>query len=106
MGANKIDRYLSLVGPEERLQHVRAKLAEDTRRGLEFLLIGLADDELPLLYREEGAELLVEATKDAFGYDAQADWERNRAAITRICDHIRAMKKGAGDDFGARERNR
>jgi zinc/manganese transport system permease protein len=101
VGPNKLDRYLSFAGPEERLQHARTKLAEDTRRGLEFLLIALADDELPLLYREEGAELLVGATKDGFGYDAQAEHDANQAAIARICDHIRAMKKATGDELGA-----
>ena len=96
VGAQKIERYLSLVGPEERIAHAKARFAENPRRGLEFLLIALADDELPLLYREEGSELLDRATGGPFGYDAQDHVEANQEAIARICDHIRAMKLSGG----------
>ncbi len=100
VGHNKIVQYLSLEGPEERLQHARKKLAEDRRRGLEFLLIALADDDLPLLYREEGAALLAETERDGFGYDPQADAAGNRKAVARICDHVRAIKR-AGTGVGS-----
>lgn len=93
VGANKVSRYLSLPGPEERLQHARDRLAEDKRIGLEFLLIALADDELPFLYREEAAELLKKASDDAFGYDPERDVAGNEASITRICDYIRNEKQ-------------
>ena len=101
VGPNKIDRYLSLVGPEERLQLARVKLSENARRGLEFLLIALADDELPLLYREEGAEMLEASFKDTFGYDPQVEVTDNDKALLRICDHIRAIKRSGGAGKGA-----
>ena len=92
MGANKVARHLSFPGPEERLAHAKLKLAEDVRRGLEFLLVALADDETPLLYREEGVTLLEQYAKATFGYDAQIDAAANEKAIARICDHIRGLK--------------
>ncbi len=105
VGPNKIGRYLSFVGPEERLQFAKVKLAENPRRGLEFLLIALADDELPLLYREEGAELIKASFKDTFGYDPQAEVADNANAIARICDHIRAIKRSRGNRRGAGSQN-
>ncbi|MBN2360814.1 MAG: metal ABC transporter permease [Deltaproteobacteria bacterium] len=93
VGHNKIDRYLSLAGPEEQLAHIRAKLGEEQRRGLEFLLIALADDELPLLYREEAVELLKQAAGDGLGYDPQVDVKQNEPALAKLCDHVRALKK-------------
>ena len=96
-GPGKIDRYLELAGPEERVQHARNKLAEDRRRGLEFLLIALADDDLPLLYREEGNELLTQAVEDTAGYDPDLDAAGNRAAIERLCSRVQAMKHGEGE---------
>lgn len=98
VGANKLDRYLSMPGPEERLAHAKLKIAENTRRGLEFLLLALSDDELPLLYREEGVELLLASEKDAYGYDASLEVKQNESAIRRICDHLRAMKKTSGSE--------
>ena len=92
VGANKVARHLSFPGPEERLAHAKLKLAEDVRRGLEFLLVALADDETPLLYREEGVTLLEQYAKATFGYDAQIDAAANEKAIARICDHIRGLK--------------
>lgn len=92
VGGNKVNRHLSFPGPEERLAHARVKLAEDLRRGLEFLLIVLADDETPLLYREEGVALLEQYAKQTFGYDAQLEASANEPAITRLCDHIRGLK--------------
>jgi zinc/manganese transport system permease protein len=92
VGRNKIARHLSFADPEAQLTHARTKLAEDLRRGLEFLLIALADDELPLLYREEGLALLQEHAKQDFGYDAQLRASANEQAIARICDHIRGLK--------------
>lgn len=103
VGTNKLERYLLMAGPEERLAQAKQKLAESPRRGLEFLLLALADHELPLLYREEGVELLGAIDKEAFGYDPTLEPPQNSAAIRRICDHIRAMKKvssnqGASND--------
>lgn len=93
VGANKLERYLLMPGPEEQIAQARQKLAESPRRGLEFLLLALADHELPLLYREEGVELLRTIDNGAFGYDLSLEPQLNSAAIRRICDHIRAMKK-------------
>jgi len=92
VGANKVTRHLSFPGPEEQLAHAKLKLGDDMRRGLEFLLIVLADDETPLLYREEGVALLEQSAKETFGYDAQLDAAANEKAIARICDHIRGLK--------------
>lgn len=92
VGRNKIARHLSFADPEAQLTHARTKLAEDARRGLEFLLVALADDELPLLYREEGVALLQEYAKQDFGYDAQLAASANEPAIARICDHVRGLK--------------
>jgi zinc/manganese transport system permease protein len=101
VGANKIDRYLSMVGPEERIELAKLKLPENRRRGLEFLLIALADDEVPLLYREEATDLLKQATGESFGYDSQVEAAQNSQAIGRICDHVRTLKlreAGSGGD--------
>jgi zinc/manganese transport system permease protein len=92
VGPNKIDRYVSLIGPEEQLALVTKKTSENQRRGLEFLLIALADEDLPLLYREEAVDILKQSMKDTFGYDPEADVVHNEKAILHICDHIRAMK--------------
>jgi len=104
VGANKVARHLSFPGPEEQLAHARLKLGEDVRRGLEFLLVALADDETPLLYREEGVGLLQQYAQGTFGYDAELDAEANERAIARICDHIRGLKfaspPGAAKDMG------
>lgn len=93
VGAGKILRYLEMAGPEERLAHAKAKLTEDRRRGLEFLLVALADNELPLLYREEGLAILKEAERSTFGYDPQAELEDNSASIAAMCDRIRSLKR-------------
>ncbi|HUT78804.1 MAG TPA: hypothetical protein VM285_14000, partial [Polyangia bacterium] len=93
VGENKVTRYLALVGPEERLAHVRAKRLESPLKALEFLVIALADEELPLLYREEAAGLLGELADETFGYNPQAETASNEGAILRVCDRIRAMKK-------------
>jgi zinc/manganese transport system permease protein len=101
VGENKVARYLSLVGPEERLALAGAKVAEHPTRALEFLLIALSDEELPLLYREEAAGLLGTAAGETFGYDPQAGVAANAAAIRRICDRLRAIKRTAtGEDDG------
>jgi zinc/manganese transport system permease protein len=94
VGPNKIERYLGMAGPEERLTHVRAVLATSKRKALEFLLVVLADDELPLLYREEASAVLQQAGGETFGYDSELDASGNSQAIARICDRVRAMKKG------------
>jgi zinc/manganese transport system permease protein len=94
VGANKVNRHLLFPGPEERLAHARFKLEEDVRRGLEFLLIVLADDETPLLYREEGVALLVQYAKRTFGYDTQREASANEKAIAQFCAYIRGMKSG------------
>jgi len=104
VGRNKIARHLSFSGPEAQVAHARAKLADDRRRGLEFLIIALADDELPLLYREEAAALLKEYTNQDFGYDAQNDAAANGDAIARFCDSLRAMRAAGTAD--AREASR
>jgi zinc/manganese transport system permease protein len=96
VGSNKISRYLSLPGPEERLAHARERLKVSKQVGLEFLLTALADDELPLLYREEGSALLREATGQTFGYDSEAEAPRNASAIGRICDYVRGLKETHG----------
>ncbi|MBN2372023.1 MAG: metal ABC transporter permease [Vicinamibacteria bacterium] len=97
VGANKIERHLEFFGPEEQLQHARETLRVNKRKGLEFLLVALADEELPLLYREEAVDLLTKAAGKSFGYDTQADMSQNAKAIRRICERIRLMKK-ADDD--------
>ncbi len=93
VGPNKHDRYLGWTGPEERLQHARTAIAENERRGLEFLLLCLADDETPLLYREEAVALLRETTGRDFGYQAEGDVSDNATPIARICDHLRVLKR-------------
>jgi zinc/manganese transport system permease protein len=100
VGANKIDKHLAFFGPEEQLQNVREKLKVNKRRGLEYLLLALADDELPLLYREEALDLLQRAMGTSFGYDAQRDVSQNQKALSRICDRIRVMKRSSDDTGG------
>jgi zinc/manganese transport system permease protein len=105
VGGNKVSRYLSFSEPEERLAHAKVKIAEDQRRGLEFITIALADDELPLLYREETVELLRQSVNDTFGYDPELDFKGNQKAVARLCEHVRTLKRssalgvrGAADD--------
>jgi hypothetical protein len=57
---------------------------ESQRKGLEFLLIVMADEELPLLYREEGEGLLQKSIDTTFGYNPEVEAEANAAAIARI----------------------
>lgn len=95
VGANKVDTYLALAGPEERLQHARNAMAENQRRGLELLVLCLVDEEMPLLYREEAVALLREKTGKDFGYRPDGEAVANAAATARLCDRVRAMKKGA-----------
>jgi zinc/manganese transport system permease protein len=97
--SKQIDVYLSLPGPEERLARAREQLKTSKQAGLELVLTALADDELPLLYREEGSTLLQEATAQTFGYDSAAEGPENAPAIQRICDRVRALKtKGEASD--------
>jgi zinc/manganese transport system permease protein len=106
VGQNKISRYLEMIGPEERLAHARARIREHRRRGLEFLLVALADEQLPLLYREEGLAVLAQAEEDTFGYDPRGKPDQNVAALAAICDRIRSLRRlgnavnarGAGDE--------
>lgn len=102
VGGNKVTRHLSFPGPEEKLAHARLKLEEDVRRGLEFLLIALADDETPLLYREEGVAMLEQYAKGTFGYDARLEAAANGPAIARICDYIRGLRF-SGPPGGAKD---
>jgi len=87
--SSRIDSYLALPGPEERLALVREQLKTERKAGLEILVTALADDELPLLYREEGSALLQEATGQTFGYQSESDASQNAPVIQRICAHIR-----------------
>ncbi|MFC1642875.1 metal ABC transporter permease [Myxococcota bacterium] len=96
VGQQKIHRYLELSEPEERLTLAKQRLGSSPRKGLEFLLVVLADEETPLLYREEGMELLKSTTGQEFGYDSQAQASGNLAAIGRICEHIRTLKRSGG----------
>jgi hypothetical protein len=83
-----VDRYLSLAGPEERLAPVRQALPNNRHEALGLLLISLADNELPLLYREEGKELLEQTTGQSFGYDSEVDAHGNLTALERVCEHL------------------
>ena len=74
-------------------------LATSKRKALEFLLVALADDELPLLYREEASSVLQQAGRETFGYDSQADASGNSQAIARLCARVRAMKKGPRGNY-------
>lgn len=47
-------------------------------------MIALADDELPLLYGEEGAELMQKSVDTTFGCNPEREAEANAAAIARI----------------------
>lgn len=93
VGSHKLDRYLSMPGPEEQLAHAKVRLNQNVRRGVEFLLIALTDDDTPLLYREEASDLLRVYLKKDFGYDPLGDPVHNDRAIRDICDRIGAMKK-------------
>jgi zinc/manganese transport system permease protein len=97
VGRNKIDTYLALADPEACLELIRARIAEDPAKGLEFLAVALADDELPLLYREEAAALLLKAAGERFGYDPALECRANDVAIAEVCDRISALKR-AGED--------
>jgi hypothetical protein len=91
----QLGKHLSLPDPEAQLAHVREQLALSKRTGLTFLLIALADEELPLLYREEGLELLRQVTGQGFGYNAEADVAANAPAIKLICERLHAGELGA-----------
>jgi DtxR family Mn-dependent transcriptional regulator len=94
VGAGKTDRHLDTAGPEQQLEHVRAVPGQDSVKALEFLVIVLADDETPLLFREEASALLQEAAGERFGYDPGPTARENQRAIARICDRIGGMKRG------------
>lgn len=101
VGPDKTNKYLSLEDIEERLSFIRSSLRADKRQGLEFLLIALSDDELPLLYREESIELLVSSMGDIFGYDIRQTASNNTQALKRICDAIgRTSKSHATEKQG------
>jgi zinc/manganese transport system permease protein len=100
VGGNKIDRHLSFAGPEEQMQHARHILEDDRRRGLEFVFLILADDAVPLLYREEALALLEETLQGRFGYDAALQPIENTAALERLCGRLKRMKQ-AGRGEGA-----
>lgn len=103
VGQNKFALYLSLPGPEERLALVRERLPTRRRVALEFLLLALADDDLPLLYREEGKQLLEQAAGQDFGYQSQNETGANTEAIARICDYVRALKRSQPDPGALRQ---
>jgi len=89
--AAEVERYLSSPGLEEWLQLAHAAMAGDSAAALRFAVIALADDETPLLYREEGLDLVREVTHDTFGYDTDSEASQNIAALGRICEGIRPM---------------
>ena len=91
-----LDKHLSLTDPEAQLQHVRQELKVNRQRGLVYLLIALADEDLPLLYREEGVELLEQAAGQGFGYDAQSEVKSNTPAIRRICEYLQTPESRHG----------
>jgi zinc/manganese transport system permease protein len=96
VGANKIDRYLELNSPEKQLFHIKERMGSSKRKGLELLLVALADDEMPLLYREEAVDLLKATTAVTFGYVSENGQTENARAIAQICDTIREMKMNDG----------
>ncbi len=92
VGPTKLERYLALAGPEEQLAHAHRMLPRHPRKALEILVAALADDELPLLYRQEAVDLVKELTGEAFGIDPDLEAKENLPGITRLCAHIKAMK--------------
>ncbi|MDY0063307.1 MAG: metal ABC transporter permease [Myxococcota bacterium] len=91
LGSSQVDRYLTLGTPEEALTRIREKLAAERRAGLELLLAGLADAELPLLYREEGVALLTEVFGEALGYNPEEEPAANLSALNCLCERIRTV---------------
>lgn len=85
----QISRYVSLADSEQRIEFIE-KSAGNER--IEMLDLLLSDGETPLFYREEGARLLREAAGEDFGYDPQAGVESNRAALERLCAHLKMIK--------------
>ena len=75
------------------MQHARHILEDDRRRGLEFVFLILADDAVPLLYREEALALLEETLQGRFGYDAALQPIENAAALERLCGRLKRMKQ-------------
>lgn len=67
---------------------VRTRAETDPKHALELLVVALADPETPLLYREEGVELLKRLAGSTFGFDAMQDMKRNAQALDSICRHL------------------
>lgn len=60
----------------------------DPGHALQLLAVALADPETPLLYREEGVELLERLTGSTFGFDALQGMTQNAQALDSICRHL------------------
>jgi zinc/manganese transport system permease protein len=89
----QIEKYLSVFDLEDRLAFVKDTLVKSKTVGLKFLLIALSDEELPLLYREEYSDLLVNALDENPHYDPRASISENAQALKRICDGIVGVGK-------------
>ena len=84
-----IDRWTAVEDPEEKMELLRTEISKDRITGLNLLLVALADDELPFLYREETLELLQSTAHNTFGFDAVEDPAHNLSALKKICDYLR-----------------
>jgi hypothetical protein len=98
VGQPKLENYLAAATYEERLLHTTDQLRRNRRRGLEWVVLVLADDETSLLYREEAVTLLREAAGRDFGYDATRGAGENEPAIAKACAFVRALKRSDGRD--------
>jgi zinc/manganese transport system permease protein len=94
VGPGKIERYAAMDDAQARLDFIRTKLAESTKKGLGFLLIFLSDPETPMFFRSEAVDLLKEATGEDFGYNTEAEPSANAEALKAICQRLKAEKRG------------
>jgi len=99
VATSRITEYLDRAGPEARIEYIRIQLNAEPRKGLEYLVIALADDDMAVLYREELVQILKETTGRKFGFDPQLDYAANAPSIKRICRHLRSfprVRRGTG----------
>jgi hypothetical protein len=86
-----VDLYLTCPDLEEWFHQAREQVASNPQAALRLVLIALADEETPLLYREEGLDLVREVAHETFGYGTDSEASQNVAAIGRICESISEM---------------
>lgn len=83
-----VQQYLTLSDPEQQMVEIRKRLTIDRASGLRLLIVALADVDLPLLYREEAAQLAEGTLGQRFGYNPEGPAPVNTAAVRQLCSAL------------------